>query len=229
MADEAKKKTKLELWTPRLTGIHPWLQKADTKFVATGKFRVKCRGPAGEFAALQNQLNPILEAYVQEQKDKAEGEKRGKLIKSKIADFFKPVIDSEGNETGEMDATFSMNQIITYKEKDGSETIKKLKPKVWDSKGAVTNKNPWSGSVLRVLFFPSPYYSAKDNEFGISLKMIGVQIIKLVEASERDAASYGLEVVEDGFTDDFDGSAVPTEDNSGGAPASADAKSASDF
>lgn len=205
---EAKKK-KLELWTPRLTGIHPWLQKADYKFDVVGKYRVKARGPAGEFAAMQTILQPILEAYVQKTKDEAQTpEKIGKLVNSKVVDYFKDVLGADGQPTGEKDATFSMKALITYKEKDGSETQKKLKPQVWDSKGQATKKNPWSGSVLRTLFYPSPYYSAKDNEFGISLKLIGVQIIKLVEAGERDAASYGLEVAEDGFTDDFDGDMV---------------------
>ncbi len=209
---EAKKK-KLELWTPRLTGIHPWLQKPDYKFDVVGKYRVKARGPAGEFAALQSQLQPILEAYVQKTKDEAQTpEKKGKMVNSKIVDYFKDVLGADGQPTGEKDATFSMKAIITYKEKDGSETQKKLTPKVWDSKGQATKKNPWSGSILRTLFYPSPYYSAKDNEFGLSLKLIGCQIIKLVEAGERDAASYGLEVAEDGFTDDFD-SDMP--DNSG--------------
>lgn len=201
---EAKKK-KLELWTPRLTGIHPWLQKPDYKYDVAGAYRTYARGPAGEFAVMQTILQPILEAYVQKTKDEAQTpEKQGKLANSKTAAYFKDILGADGKPTGEKQANFKMKALITYKEKDGSETQKKLKPKVWDSKGQATRKNPWSGSVLRTLFYPSPYYSAKDNEFGLSLKLIGCQIIKLVEAGERDAVSYGLEVAEDGFTDDFD-------------------------
>jgi len=208
MAD-IKREKRLQLWTPRVTGIYPWLQKADTKFNAEGEFRVRGRAPTGDWAPLLAQLQPILDTYVQAEKDKVDAkvnpEKAGKMKKAKVCPIFKDVIGTDGEPTGERDGNFKMKAVITYKEKDGSPTSKNMRPQVWDAKGTVTKKNPWSGSILRVLFFPMPYFSAKDYEFGLSLKMIGVQIIKLVEASAMTAADYGLEVVEDGFTDDFDG------------------------
>lgn len=201
----AKRQKKETLVSPIGVAIYPYLHKADTGFDVDGVFRTKMRFKAHEVSELEEKF----EAMAKEERKKAmadakeakKGDKLGKLKKATIVTPFSMSYDDEGEETDEVVANFKQKRIIRFK--DG--TSKETKVAVWDAKRNPTKANPWSGSKLRIVYSPHAYYFPPNNEFGVSLKLIGAQIIELVEGGgPRSAEEYGLTEV-DGFVDDRDG------------------------
>lgn len=218
MADNGKRKYYDDRWSPKGVGIYPWLHKADTKYKAEGEYRCKMRWSRELIEQLDKDMLAIAEEFKAWHIAGSPEDKVGLRKNAKVLSSFKSVFDKEGNDTGEAEANFKLAACITYK-KDN--TKKFQKPKVWDSKGKPTLRSPYTGSILKIVFEPNPYYNAKDNEYGTSLRMKGVQILKIVEGGDanKTAADYGLEVDEDGFSDDgFDAttSDMPPQD---GVPA----------
>ena len=111
----------------------------------------------------------------------------------------KPETDKEGNETGTGNVLvkFSMKHTFTSKKSGESFT---MRPTLQDSAGKTVSPmkcRVGGGSTVRVAFTFNPFYTAGLGA-GLSLRLVGVQIIKLVEPS----GGYTFEGVE---TDDNDG------------------------
>lgn len=99
-------------------------------------------------------------------------------------------LDKEGDETGRMFLRFKMNAEIKN-EKSGKVT--KLKPTLFDAKGAKTDVEVWGGSILKIAFEAVPYAMGSSKTFGVSLRMNAVQVIELRSGSARDASGFGFE------------------------------------
>lgn len=181
MADKPKKSPKFT--SPKGIAIFPWLNKPDTKFVPEGQYKITLRMSEEAAQPMIDKLQPMFDAVVA--KAQKDPKRKGKKIQTH--DFYKRVFDDEGNETGEIDFNFKMK--ASGVKKDGSPWT--MKPDLFDATGAKLDPNVriFGGSKVRVAYTVGEYDKAIGT--GISLRLEGVQVIKLVEGS-RDASSYGF-------------------------------------
>jgi hypothetical protein len=126
------------------------------------------------------------------------------------------VFDDEGNETDDVAINFKMNATRIDKK---TEKVIKMRPRFFDSQGeAIKDENVpqiWGGSILKVSAQLNPFYTDKAGA-GVSLRLSGVQIIKLVTGGgSTRAEDHGFGAEEDG------------EFQSGDAPASEDSTKSS--
>jgi hypothetical protein len=126
--------------------------------------------------------------------------------------------DDEGNETGEVAFTFKRKASGVNK-KTGKPWVAKVP--LYDAAGKPVDRTKvqvWGGSEIKVAFELNPFYTDLVGA-GVSLRLVGVQIIKLVSGGERTAESMGFSA-EDGYTytpDEF-----PSDSGDDAAPVSGD-------
>lgn len=91
------------------------------------------------------------------------------------------------------------------------------KPQVFDAKGVALPKVPeiWGGSEGYVSVEAGPYFIPGTGAAGVSLRLKAVQLVKLVQGGQRDAAGFGFAAQDDGF--DANEFTAPAE-NFGGEP-----------
>lgn len=198
-----KKFPSVKVMTPRGRAIFPKLDKPDTKWKAEGQYSVKLAIPADSIDGLREKVVAMLDTFVDEQRAKladGDGKAKKKAKELKVREFLTDAeeVDDEGNETGNIILNFKMTASGVSK-KDGKPWARK--PSVFDAKGKRLSPCPpvWGGSILKVAGEAVPYYSPKDNECGVSLRLEGVQIIELRTGGQRDAAEFGFSE-EEGFT-----------------------------
>lgn len=118
-------------------------------------------------------------------------------------------------ETGFTTFKFTMKASGTRPDK----TTWSMQPGIFDSKGKALPQPPeiWGGSEGYVSFEAAPYFIPGTGAAGVSFRMKAVQLTKLVQGGQRDAAGYGFAAREDGF----DGSEYesPAEEFGGAAQA----------
>lgn len=85
------------------------------------------------------------------------------------------------------------------KRKDG--TAWSQKPVIFDSKGIAIPKPPeiWGGTEGYLSVEAAPYFIPGTGAAGVSLRLKAVQLVKLVQGGQRDAAAFGFGKVDDGF------------------------------
>lgn len=181
---------------------YPYLNAPDTKFNAKGVYTVKAVYPIDDPTA-RAMVALIDKAHAVHEKSKEVAEYRRKLKKGKVAQANYPY--EENHEEGTVTFNFKMN--ASY-EKDGE--TKPLKPGLFDAKRKplAAGVKIGGGTVANVScqLFP---YAAEVAGYGISLRLVAVQVLELVEFGGQSAASAGFED-EDGFEDD--GSVADTAD-----------------
>lgn len=221
MAEEKRKY--INYITPRGVAIWPRVNKPDTKFNAGGVYstRLAFDGDSEELAAFIEKYTLVLDEFENVTKenllaDKKTAKKATSLTRVEIG---KPEIGDDGEETGRTLINFKLNATFTDK-KTGK--VSTYVPKIFDSKNKASKAEIWGGSVLKVGGTVNPYYSPKDNEIGISFRMSGVQILKLVTKGGQTAESMGFTEDEDGYSDEGMG----FEDESPATDVPADAKPA---
>lgn len=175
-------------------GIAAWprLNDPDTKFKPEGEFRVQLVLNPERNPQHAKFLSQIQEAYEEGYKEACAEQKKPKLKRVPLS--IKPETDKEGNETGTGNVLvkFSMKHLVTSK-KSGESF--QMRPTLQDSAGKTVSPakcRVGGGSTIRVAFQLSPFYTAGLGA-GLSLRLVGVQIIKLVEPS----GGYTFEMVED--------------------------------
>jgi hypothetical protein len=200
----ALKKRYPRFTTPVGVAIYPHLTKPDTKFKPEGEYTVKLRFAPGEIADLQAKC----EVLAKERMAEAIADKPALKKVAKYVLPFKPELDDEGDETGNLIGNFKMKAEVT--KKDGTKFTQK--PAIFDAAKKPTKANPWSGSELKVNFEAFPYFNEKDKEAGVALRMFAVQIVKLVSGGTGDAESYGFGS-EEGFVDESSAEETSTSDS----------------
>lgn len=179
--------------------VYPHLNKPDTKWKPEGQFHTKVRFRPEQVAPYEETIEKLI-SEKREEVLKAKPQYK-KVIKT-AGSPFKPELDKEtGDETGFVLGNFKMTHRVT--KKDG--TIIELSPAIVDAKGKATKANPWSGSEGRINFEMFPYFSEKDKEVGVALRLYAVQITKLVSSGSGD---HGFDAVE-GWADDVEETASP--------------------
>ncbi len=194
--------------TPRAPAIWPRLNAPDTKFDSDGVYSAKLAFDGDDDAAnaLIGKLKAKRDAAFKE--FISENPKHKKV--AKVVDFFHAEIDDEGEETGRITMNFKMKAKVTAK-KTGK--VYTMKPTILNAKKVVLKNPPniGSGSTLKVSFEAIPYFNAKDKEFGLTLRLVAVQVIELVEFGGTAAAANDFDD-EDGY----DGEGVERDDSDDG-------------
>jgi hypothetical protein len=216
----SSKPKSVNVLTPAGIAIFPKLNTPDTKFKAMGEYSVKLLLSAED-------AQPIIDAYekelatyfeaVKEELMKGDGKSKAKAKALKLAADkpFKPEVDDNGDDTGNMVVNFKMPARIA---REGKEDIV-LRPDVFDAQGKKVVKVPeiWGGSKLRVSGQLRPFNAPIG--VGVSLRLQAVQIIELRSGGSRDAAGYGFGAEEGGFSAEdapaastpFDGDDAPSD------------------
>lgn len=193
---ETKKKNERFL-TGKGIAVFPRLESPDTKFKPEGQFTVKLRQDSDVGEALKNKIikaaNSELARYTAELTEKARDidvdvSKKAKMAlkKVKLADL--PY--AEDDDTGDVTFSFKMTASGVSKKTGKPWT---MQPAIFDAKGVVLKNIPkiGAGSELNVSYefnvFSSPIGC------GVSLRLVAVQVLKLVEwVAGGNAKSYGF-------------------------------------
>lgn len=200
MAEKAKRnKIKVgSLVTPIGVARYPHVITPDTKFKAEGEYRCPLIYSEEVADALRPKLQALLDKGFEELKKEHFGDanspKAKRLKKNDVP--LKAVEDEEGNETG--DYLLTPKRTASGKKKDGSPW--KAKINIVDSKGKkllASGLSIWGGSKLRCDCDVFAWYSPKDNEVGLKLEIVGVQIVELVSGGGERESAFGS--VEGGY------------------------------
>ena len=168
------------------TAQYPWVNTPSTKFVPEGEYSCNIILTKQEGEVIVKKVEALLE-----KKQKEQAEESGKEVKT-----YQLPIQLEG-DTYVLKAKLKP---VNGKRKDGSEYTRSLG--LFDSKG-----NPWDrevmirgGSKVRLSVRPKPWFSPLLGA-GISLELLGVQVIELAdgELSSQAAESFGFTEVEGGY------------------------------
>ena len=204
---EKKKRNKIKigkLVTPIGVARYPHLVIPDTKWKPEGEYRCPLIYDADMADALRPKLQAFLDKGFEELKTEHYGStpnapKAKRLKKNDVP--LKPLEDEEGNETGQY--VLTPKRTASGNKKDGSAW--KAKIDIVDSKGKKMSKEGlsiWGGSKLRCDCDVFAWFSPKDNEVGLKLEIVGVQIIELVAGGGERESSFGA--VEGGYVADED-------------------------
>lgn len=217
----AQKKKYHRYTSPIGVFVYPHLTKPDTKWKADGEFHTKVRFTP---AAVQSFVDMAAEIAAEKLAEVIADKPKLKKIAKLAAAPFKPELDDDGDETGMLIGNFKMKHKVT--KNDG--TVVTFTPAIFDAKGKPTKANPWSGSEGRINFEMVPYFANDKNEAGVSLRLYGVQITKLVSGGQGDALSYGFGEV-DGFSDDSDEGETTTKSGDAADAETGSAEDETDF
>lgn len=185
-------------FSPLGTFIHPWFNKADTKFNADGLYHtdLDASGPEAEAVAARIEAASLayLSEYTQEMTPK-DAKKWEVLLP------FERLEDDNGEPTGVIRFTFKQNAKIRVKDKKTGEMVTKdISIELRDSKNEIINVQVWSGSEGRTLFSMRGIAVASSKKAGVRLDLAKAQITKL--AASTGGGSKGFGVVEDGYVGD---------------------------
>ena len=168
------------------TAQYPWVNTPSTKFVPEGEYSCNIILTKQEGEVIVKKVEALLE-----KKQKEQAEESGKEVKT-----YQLPIQLEG-DTYVLKAKLKP---VNGKRKDGSEYTRSLG--LFDSKG-----NPWDrevmirgGSKVRLSVRPKSWCSPLLGA-GVSLELLGVQVIELAdgELSSQAAESFGFTEVEGGY------------------------------
>lgn len=206
----------------KIQGSAMWakVMEPDTKFVPEGQYTIKVVMPVTEAAELCEQLDSYATQKL------AEVVKEQPKLKAVLSTTpaYTTEYDEDGNDTGNV--TFNCKLKAVQVLRDGTKRVQK--PFVCDSKVKPINPDTLigNGSKVIVKVQPNPYMMPATKTVGVSLKMLGVQVIDLVE--------YGMPTTTNLF-DEEDGyitQAVVKDDNQemfNDVDDTADAKDQGDF
>lgn len=211
-----------KITTPRGQFIWPKLNDPDTKWKPEGKYECKIAfdADAPGVEKLQEQIEKLTQQKLAEVREELIS-KGKKALADKITtvNLLKPEEDDEtGEETGRLILKAGMTASGVSK-KTGKPW--KRKPDIFDGRGNLLKNPPkiGSGTVGKLSIELAPYYAPNDKTVGVSFRLEGAQIIKLVSFGERDASAHGFgaeedaDELEDGVADDMDaGSATASDD-----------------
>lgn len=194
MSKTKKKATRIVLPAGRL--VFPALQKPDTKFNALGEWKTDIAFDPNDsnVQAVVTQLEEILDTY------KAAAIAENARLKSySDKPVTAPEIDKDGNETGSV--------IIRAKQKckvvSGGNNYEFDPPKIVDAKKKDVTKPVWGGTIAKVAVDVEGYAMASSRQFGVSLRLVAVQVLDL-KTGEGSADVNDLFNSEEGYEDEGD-------------------------
>lgn len=173
--------------TPKGTAVYPWVNEPDRRFDNTGVYSTTLRvdGSDRDVANFIAQVKKVAAEHFEAVK------KETKKAPKKADLPIKPVVDDEGNETGEIDIKFKLKA----KGGTGDKTWTQ-KPALFDSQGKPMNERVGGGSLIKVGCEISPFF-APTIGVGVTLRLKAVQVIELREYNGSSSDSWFKK--EDGF------------------------------
>lgn len=169
--------------------LHPWLNKADTKYNDDGLYHVDLVLEGNDAEDLKAKIDGASKAFLDEHTDEM---KPAEAKKWSLYVPYEPGVDDEGNEDGTTVFHFKQNAKITLK--DGS--TKDITIELRDSKDKIIETPVYSGSEGRVMFSMRGITIASQRQAGVRLDFYKVQITKLVKGSGK---SKGFGEYEGGY------------------------------
>lgn len=177
--------------TIRGIASYPHFNTPDTKFNDKGLYHTKLvieADAAGKLTKLLEKLRA--EQAAETQKTTLKGKK------PTLADLpIKAQEDEEGNETGKF--VVSAKMIASGVSKKTNKPWSRQLP-LFNAKGAPITAKVGGGSEVILSVVPDPYYNAKDKAVGVTLRLEGVQVVKLREFGAKDASGLGFKALDDG-------------------------------
>lgn len=214
----SKKKTLIT--TPRGIASWPRLNSPDTKFDPRGKYSAKLRMRADDpqVQAFVAQLTDIRDTFLAETVEELKANKKAALaLELKAGEVIKVERDQEtGEETGYL--IFMGSMYASGERKDGSAWTQK--PAIFSAKGPKLNNPPVisGGSELKLSVEVEPFVNQTSKQVVLSVRLKGVQILKLSTGGERSFSDLGFGVeegddIEDGtaFSDETQAGADATD------------------
>lgn len=189
------------------------IAKPSTKFKEEGEYNIKVLLDKAAGEQLKAQLEPLAKAkYAEAVKDNP------KYKAFKITTGISVLEDDEGNPTDEFYINAKQKAVLTSKDK--SKTWNITIPVIDAKKNTIVGCKLGKGSKVRVCFDAVPFVMPSSKVVGISTRLVGVQVIDLVEYSggvDPEAMGFGEE---EGYEAD---TTAPAEEgaDTGGAPAGA--------
>ena len=199
--------------TPRGVAVYPRLSRPDTKFKEEGEYKVTLRISEDDAQDLIETLSDAMTASLREAQEEAakDAAKKGRRPRSvKQAD---PPWKEDPEVPGFLLITFKMRASGVERDTGRAWT---QKPSIVDARGKIINNddlNIGSGSEGKVSFFIQRFATPTVGA-GISLKLKGFQLLKLVEYSGgMSAAALGFGQEEGGY--EYNADDDDAEENSG--------------
>lgn len=183
---------KLKTGNYAIKGSVEWakVHTPDTKFDEIGVYSIDYPITEEEKEQIEDLLLPIAqERFDEECKKKAVLKKQGSIV-SPVKESY----DEEGEVSGYF-IKLKQKAKIPNKKSGG---FYDMKPRVLDGKGSVIDESVLigNGSIVASSFEPAAYFSAKDKEVGVTLRLRQCKVLELVEYGGGDEL--------DEFESDFD-------------------------
>lgn len=181
--------------SPRGLLVYPWLSgKPDTKYKKEGYWRTGLRLPTldPEAIMLMNEIDAKIANAVKTAQDKVETPKAKKAVKPCEDKPYRIETDEDDDPTGNVVFNFKM-QASGVNKKTGESFTRK--PALFDAKGLPlpAGTKIGGGSEAKVSFEFYEFPPSGKTGAGVSLRLEGVQIIKLVEWGSNNIDYYGFE------------------------------------
>lgn len=178
--------------TPEGTAKYPYLITPDTKFDDRGVFKVDLLLEPSDVAGIKAAATKLAKEF--KTNDLKENPKR------KGWGLHLPIMEDvtkDGEESGLLAVRFK--QVATLRTRDGREIKKSIL--IFDSAGnRMTDVSPYSGTRMKVSGQMSAYGNPTGRTYGVTFRLVAVQIIQLVEGGGgMTAESLGFEKVDGGF------------------------------
>lgn len=206
------RKPSIRITTPKAIAIYPRLKTPDTKFDAAGVYKVTLRlDPSAkgfdELVAAAEKVREDMVEWTRNDLQKAidnakngAARKKAQTALDELSVLDLPIRDhedSEGEPTGDKVITAKMK--ATYKDKNDVE--RKRTPVIMDGRNnAIPHDaiNIGGGSEVKAKITLAGYYTPKDNEVGVAVRLEGVKVYKLVEFGAADMADWDDDDDEEG-------------------------------
>jgi hypothetical protein len=197
----ATRKKSEKFTTPAGEAAWPFLSKPSFHFSELGDYKVDLilsEEEASELIEmLKEKTDELYKSRIEEMKKSADGKTKAKAKNLSKYFPFGPEFDDDGEETGRVVIKFKRK--ASYKDKKTSE-VKTITIPIFDAKGVLIKSElkMGNGSIVKVCYLMSDFYNPKDNQVGYSLKIMAVQLLKLVEFG-ASASAYGFGEEDEGF------------------------------
>ena len=180
-----------QLTTPVGIAKYPYLVKPDTKFDERGIYKVDLILKPSEAKTIESAAKKLASKLKMDDVKTNPARKKWGLHLPLLEDA-----KQDGEATGMVVVRFK--QAAVLRTRDGREINKSVL--IFDSQGnRVTDINPYSGTKMAVAYTMSAYANPTGSTYGVTFRLVAVQVIELVEGGNgADAESLGFSK-QDGF------------------------------
>jgi len=204
MSDTPKKPRLVTAVTPRGVFSFPWVNKPDAKFAKAGEkgdYKSGLVVEAGPAAALVAQIDAAVATALEKQRAEMVAKGGKAIADSKNLSTYVPY-QPEYAADGEVTGRIKFSAKVNAEGKNDKGEVWSNKPAVFDAAGKPSTVAVYGGSEGKLSVQFVPFYSAKDNQVGITLRLKAVQILKVVSKGGNSAEGFGFGAEEGYVSDD---------------------------